>query len=85
MKKSYKNKKSKISAPIWNEGFEFSDGSYSILDIPDYFEFIFKKPEEKIVNPSKIIYRNKTENRIMFKSKTGYYLELLIPETMKLL
>ena len=25
------------------------------------------------------------ENRIMFKIKTGYYLELLIPETMKLL
>ena len=85
MKKSYKNNKSKISAPIWNEGFEFSDGSYSILDIPDYFEFMFKKPEEKIVNPSKIIYRNKTENRIMFKSKTGYYLEILIPEKMKLL
>ena len=28
---------------------------------------------------------NKTENRITFKIKTGYYLELLSPETMKLL
>ena len=31
------------------------------------------------------IYINKIENRITFKIKTGYYLELLAPETMKLL
>ena len=37
------------------------------------------------VNPSIRIYINKIENRIMFKIKTGYYLELLTPETMKLL
>ena len=30
------------------------------------------------------IYVNKIENRITFKIKTGYYLELLIPEAMKL-
>ena len=34
-------------------------------------------------NPSTEIYINKTENRITFKIKTGYYLELLIPEIMK--
>ena len=28
---------------------------------------------------------NKIENRITFKIKTGYYLKLLAPETMKLL
>ena len=28
---------------------------------------------------------NKVENGIMFKIKTGYYLEVLTPETMKLL
>ena len=32
-----------------------------------------------------ILYINKTKNRIEFKSKIGYYLELLTPETMKLL
>ena len=32
-----------------------------------------------------MIYINKIENRITFKTKAGYYLELLIPETMKLL
>ena len=31
------------------------------------------------------MYVNKIENRITFKIKTGYYLELLTPETMKLL
>ena len=36
-------------------------------------------------NPSIRIYINKMENRIMFKIKTGYYLELLTPETIKLL
>ena len=38
-----------------------------------------------IVNPSIRKYINKIENRITFKIKTGYYLELLTPETMKLL
>ena len=31
------------------------------------------------------IYSNKIKNRIVFKIKTGYKLELLTPETMKLL
>ena len=60
-------------------------GSYSISDIQDYFEYILKNHGEKTVNLSIKIYSNKIENRITFKIKTGYYLELLIPETMKLL
>ena len=32
-----------------------------------------------------MLYVNKIENRITFKIKTGYYLELLMPETIKLL
>ena len=43
IKKSYKNNKFKISAPIWNEEFELPDGSYSVSNIQDYFEYIFKK------------------------------------------
>ena len=43
-KKSYMNNKLKISsAPTWNEEFELPDGSYSVLDISDYFENMFKK------------------------------------------
>ena len=40
IRKSYKNKKFKISPPTWNEEFELLDGSYSIPDIQDYFEYI---------------------------------------------
>ena len=54
-------------------------------DIQDYFEYILKKHGENINNPSVRIYVNKIENRITFKIKTGYSLELLTPETMKLL
>ena len=78
-KKSYKNNKFKISVPTWNEEFELTDESYSISDIRDYFEYIFKKHGEKTDNPSIriYIYINKIENRITLKIKTGYYLELL--------
>ena len=61
------------------------DGSYSISDIQDYFEFIIKKHEALTENPGIQIYPNKIKNRIIFKVKTGYKLELLSPETMKLL
>ena len=39
----YKNNEFKISAPTWNEEFELPDGSYSVADIQDYFEYIIKK------------------------------------------
>ena len=85
-KSSYNNNKLKISSPTWwNDKFELPDGSYSVSDIQDYFEYILKKHNEKINNPSIKIYISKTENRITFKIKTGYYLELLTSETMKLL
>ena len=44
-----------------------------------------KKNETVTDNPSIMIYVNKIENRISFKIKTGYYLELSTSETMKLL
>ena len=78
-----------MSEPTWNEEFTLPDGSYSISDIQDYFEYILKKHGEKINNdkdkPSVKIYTNKVENRITFKIKNGYSLELLTKETMKLL
>ena len=45
MKKSYKNNKFKIPAPTWNEEFELPDGSYSVSDIQEHFEYLFKKHE----------------------------------------
>ena len=85
IKRSYSNNKFKISAPTWNDKFELRDGSYSVSNIQDYFEYIFKKHGENIDKPSVKIYVNKIENRITFKIKNGYSLELLTPETMKLL
>ena len=61
------------------------DGSYSIADIQDYFEFIIKKHETLTENPPVQIYPNKIKNKIVFKIKTGYKLELLSLERMKLL
>ena len=67
------------------EEFELPDGSYSISDIQDYFEYIQIQHSESVDNPSIRIYVNKIENRITFKIKNGYYLKLLTPETKKLL
>ena len=61
------------------------DGSYSLSDIQDYFEFVLKNREENIDGPSVQIYVNKIENRITCKIKKGYSLKLLTPETMKLI
>ena len=47
-KSSYNNNKFKISAPTWNEEFTLPDGSYSVSDIQDYFEYILKKHAETI-------------------------------------
>ena len=85
IKSSYNNNKFKTSASTWNDKFELPDGSYSVSDIPDYFEYILKKHGEDIDKLSVQIYVNKIENRITFKIKNGYSLELLTPETMKLL
>ena len=73
------------STPTWNEIFELPDGSYSISDIQDYFEFIMKEHVILTDNPIIKIYSNKIKNRIVFKIQNGYKLELLTPETMKLL
>ena len=45
-----------MSAPTWNDKFELSDGSYSVSDIQDYFEYILKKHGENTDNPSVRIY-----------------------------
>ena len=56
-----------------------------VSEIQDYFEYIIKKHEIVTDNPLMMIYVNKIENIITFKIKTWSYVELLTPETMKLL
>ena len=70
IKSSYNNNKFKISAPTWSDEFELPDGSYSISDIQDYFEYILKKHSESVDNPSIRIYVNKI--------KSGYYLDIIL-------
>ena len=82
IKNSYNNNKFKISAPTWNDEFELPDGSYSVSDIQDYFKYILKKHGENTNKPSVQRYVKKIENRITFKIKDGYSLEILTPETM---
>ena len=85
IKSSYNNNKFKISTPTWNDEFKLPDGSYSVSDIQYYFKCILKKCGENTNKSSVQIYMNKIENRITCKIKDGYSLELLTPETMKLL
>ena len=61
------------------------DESYAVSDIQDYFKYILKKHGQNTNKTSVKIYVNKIENRIIFKIQKGYSLELLMPETMKLL
>ena len=83
IKSSYNTNRFRISTPMWNEEFELPDGSYSISDIQDYFEYILKEYSENVDNLPIRIYVNKIENRITLKIKSGYYLQLLTPETMQ--
>ena len=80
VKSDYNNNKFKISAPTWNDTFDMPDGSYSIAALQNYFEYIIKKHETIA-----IIYVNEINNRIVFKIKSGYKLELLSKETIRLL
>ena len=61
------------------------DGSYNVSEIQDYIEYIIKKHETIGENAPKLIYANTINNRIVFKIKGRYKLELLSKETMKLL
>ena len=67
IKSTYNNNRFKISAPPWNDAFDLPDGSYSIADIQDYFEFIIKKRKTLTENLPVQIYSNKIKNRIVFK------------------
>ena len=81
----YNNNKFKISVPTWNHTLGLHHGSYSIVNIQDYFEFIIKKKKIIAKNLTVQTSLNKIKTTIVFKIKTSYKLELLIPETMRLL
>ena len=61
IKSEYSNNKFKIYAQTWNDEFNLPNGSYSVSDIQDYFEYIIKKHETIADNPPVQIYANKIE------------------------
>ena len=83
IRKQYKNNKLKLIAPIWNDEFELPDGSYSVSVIQDYIKYIIKKHEILITVPPIHVYTNIIINRLVFKLKDGYRIQLQTPETMK--
>ena len=82
IRKQYKNSKPKIIAPTFNDKFELPDSSYLVPDIQDCIEYIIKKHETLTPIPPIRVYINRINNRLMFKIKDGYKLELQTPETM---
>ena len=89
IKSNYNNNKhGQKHGPTWSETFDLPDGSYEISDIQDYFSKMIQKHETTVKTDEEspiLIYPYGVKNRISFKIKTGYKLELLTNETQKLL
>ena len=83
IRQRYKNNKLKIIAPAWNDELELPDGSYLKSDIQAYVKYMIKKRETLSGNTPIHIYINSMNNRLVFKIKNGYKLELQTPEKIK--
>ena len=60
IKSECNDNKFKISAPTWNNAFDLPDGSYSIADTQDFFEFIIEQHDKTFTeNPLVQIYPKK--------------------------
>ena len=81
IRKKYKKNKLKIIPPTWNDEFELPDGSVS--NIQYYIEYVIKKHETLSTIPPIHVFVNRIDNRLVFKIKDGYKVELQTPETMK--
>ena len=84
IKQSCKNNEFKISIPMWHHKTELLDRPCSVSDIQNHFEYNIKNQEAVTNNHSIRINVNKMQNEIVFKIKTGCYLQLLTPKMMKL-
>ena len=73
----------KIIASTWNDEFKLPDGYYSVSDIQDFIHYIIKTWTLTTIYPVHV-YISRINNRLVFKIKDGYKLELQTPKTMKL-
>ena len=87
VRKLYKNNKLNTRPSTWNHKFELPDGSSSVPDIQDFIKYIIKKHETLTAFPAKHIhpYINRINNKLVFKMKDGYKLELQRPETPEII
>ena len=67
-----------------DDEFKLTDGFQPVSDIQGYIEYITKKYETLTIIPPIQVYINRVDNRLVFKIKYGYKLELEMPETIKL-
>ena len=78
-----------MPGPTWSEDVTTTDGSYEISQIQNYFlDKVIKKHESNLKSNEQLpvlIYAHRILNRVTFRIKTGYKLELLTNETMRLL
>ena len=65
-----------------NYEFGLPDSSYSVSDIQNYIEYIIKKHKALTAIPPIPVYINRINNRLVFKIKNEYRLELQTPETV---
>ena len=84
IRKQYKNNKLKIIGQALNYEFELPHSSYFVPDIQDYIKYAIRKHKTLTAIPPIHVYMNRINNRLVFKTKDGYRLELQTPETMKL-
>ena len=76
IRKQYKSNKLKIIASTWNDEFKLPNGSYSVWYFQDYIKYIIKNHETlSTISPIRV-YINRANNRLVFKMKDGYKLEL---------
>ena len=89
IKEQYNNNKFRLSGPVWSEDVTIRDGSYEISQIQNYFlDEVIKKHESNVKSNEQspiLIYANRILNRVTFRIKTGYKLELFTNELMRLL
>ena len=78
-----------MSGPTWSQDVTVLDGTYEISQIQNYFlDDVIKKHESNVKSNEQspiLIHANRILNRVTFRIKIGYKLELLTNETMRLL
>ena len=89
IKEEYNNNKFRLPGQTWSKNVTMPDGSYEISQIQTYFlDEVIKKHESNVKSNEQspiLIFANRILNKVTFRIKTGYKLELLTNETMRLL